>query len=374
MSNKRILLIHEDRIVTNLYREKLESSGLAFDAGRTLELAQKLMEQRKPDVIILDLVAQTGSAVDFIKAMRADPATAALPILIFPNSLAQLSAAAVSAGANKVIARGKQAIGSVIDAAKIALGMDGLGDAVGAEVFSPDAGWMASIVGSSMESINQMRHCIPGLVSTPPELASLKSLWSILHGFSERAHFLGNQRLTQFCSAFELLLADLNEMPEQLNSSTIRTVGQSIDFLSVLAEDKTFKPAFQIDASKILLVDDEETALQFIGAAMQLVGLKSETASSPNGAIEKLGGFKADLIFLDVGLPEMSGFELCQKIRMLEDHQKTPIVFLTGMATFQNKAQASLSGGNDFVGKPFNLPELGVKALMWLFRGQLSLV
>ena len=44
------------------------------------------------------------------------------------------------------------------------------------------------------------------------------------------------------------------------------------------------------------------------------------------------------------------------------------------MATFQNKAKASLSGGNDFVGKPFNLAELGVKALMWLCRGQLEMV
>jgi hypothetical protein len=44
------------------------------------------------------------------------------------------------------------------------------------------------------------------------------------------------------------------------------------------------------------------------------------------------------------------------------------------MATFQNKAQASLSGGNDFVGKPCNLSELALKALIWLYRGKLGLV
>ena len=69
----------------------------------------------------------------------------------------------------------------------------------------------------------------------------------------------------------------------------------------------------------------------------------------------------------------MTGFDLCARIRNLEVHQKTPIVFLTGMASFQNKALASLSGGNDFIGKPFNLPELGVKALIWIFRGQLDI-
>jgi CheY-like chemotaxis protein len=58
----------------------------------------------------------------------------------------------------------------------------------------------------------------------------------------------------------------------------------------------------------------------------------------------------------------------------MEAHKHTPIVFLTGMATFQNKAQASLSGGNDFTGKPFNLPELGLKALIWILKGQLGLI
>jgi CheY-like chemotaxis protein len=70
----------------------------------------------------------------------------------------------------------------------------------------------------------------------------------------------------------------------------------------------------------------------------------------------------------------MNGFELCTRIRTLESHKRTPIVFLTGMATFQNKAQASLSGGNDFVGKPFHLPELGLKALIWILKGNLNLV
>jgi DNA-binding response OmpR family regulator len=59
-------------------------------------------------------------------------------------------------------------------------------------------------------------------------------------------------------------------------------------------------------------------------------------------------------------------------VRALPMHEKTPIVFITGTATFQNRVQSSLSGGNDFVGKPFNLSELGLKALIWIFKGQLS--
>jgi DNA-binding response OmpR family regulator len=71
-------------------------------------------------------------------------------------------------------------------------------------------------------------------------------------------------------------------------------------------------------------------------------------------------------------MPDVNGFDLCTQIRQLEDHHKTPVVFITGMNTFQNRAKGSLSGGNDFIGKPFNLLELGIKALMWIFKGQLA--
>jgi DNA-binding response OmpR family regulator len=89
-------------------------------------------------------------------------------------------------------------------------------------------------------------------------------------------------------------------------------------------------------------------------------------------ALSVLGDNRFDLIFLDVNLPQGSGFDLCTQVRQLEDHRRTPVVFLTGMNNFKSRAQGSLSGGNDFIGKPFNLLELGVKALMWIFKGQLA--
>ncbi len=374
MSNKRILLIHEDRIVTNLYREKLEGSGFSVDSCRSIDQALKSINQRKPDVVILDLVMQAGSPTGLIEALRFDQNTAKLPILVFPNSLPRLSSAAMAAGATRVVLRGRKALGSTIDAAKVAMGMSGLGEAVDADLFSPDDDWLSVIANSGAESVNQMRHCIPALVSASPDLAMLQNLWALVHGTAERLAFLGNRALTQFATAFDLLLADLNSMPEQLNQSTLRTVGQSIDFLGDLISGGAIKLRGDPGIAKILIVDDEASAQQFITAAMQMAGLKNDVAASPSAALDYLKNRHCDLIFLDVGLPEMSGFDLCQKIRTIVTHQKTPVVFLTGMATFQNKAQASLAGGNDFVGKPFNLPELGVKALMWLYRGQLSLL
>ena len=81
-----------------------------------------------------------------------------------------------------------------------------------------------------------------------------------------------------------------------------------------------------------------------------------------------------DLILLDVGLPDMNGMDICSRVRAMPHHQKTPIVFLTGAATVQNRVQSTLNGGNDLISKPFSILELAVKAIVWIFKGQLAMV
>lgn len=374
MASKRILIIHDDRLLLRFYHDKLEENGFAVETARELEQGRKMIAVRKPDVVLLDHVFLAGSACDFIRSMRADSATALLPILIFPSALTQLANECVRAGATGAIPSGGNPLASVINDIKATFGTPGLGNAANVALFRPEDFWIQSITANSVESINQMRHCLPGISETPPELSALHNLWNLAHSFAEKAALLPSKPFTQLACALDLLLCELNETPDQLNPSTIRTVGQALDFLSTVSQSGGMERLSDPSIARLLVVDDEESARRFISAALQLVGLKSDCAGSPSRATEKLEGKKVDLIFLDVGLPEMNGFELCSKIRTLEEHKSTPIVFLTGMATFQNKARARLSGGNDFVGKPFNLPELGLKALIWLYRGQLAML
>jgi DNA-binding response OmpR family regulator len=107
--------------------------------------------------------------------------------------------------------------------------------------------------------------------------------------------------------------------------------------------------------------------------AMESVMLRTQTAQEPAVALAELAIGTYDLIFLDVNMPHMGGFELCQNIRQLDDHTRTPIVFLTGLTTIENRVQSNLSGANDFVGKPFNLNELSLKALMLILKSSLGM-
>ena len=77
-----------------------------------------------------------------------------------------------------------------------------------------------------------------------------------------------------------------------------------------------------------------------------------------------------DLIFLDVQMPGMDGFELCSKIRLLPTNKTTPVIFVTSLTDFKSRARSSLSGGTDLIAKPFMFIELAVKALTHVLRGR----
>jgi DNA-binding response OmpR family regulator len=371
-TSKRILIVHNDRLLSNLYREKLEGSGFHADMVRTFDSANKQVETGKADLVLLDLVLEEGPSLDLIRTLRAQ--SPAIPILVFPTNLNQLGAAAVQAGATKAIPRGANPVAGTLDTVKVSLGLPGLGDRLNAPLFQPDESWLEAVIAEAPDNVNRMRHCVPGLVSNPPDYRALHGLWALAHSFAEKTALLREKAISRVASALDSLLQELNETPEGINPSTVRTVGQAIDFLALLAAPENLSKTKDTSTARVLAVDDEEGARQMIAAAMQFGGLVCDSAESPARAIEQLGKQKTDLIFLDVGMPEMNGFDVCAKIRAIEAHKKTPIVFLTGMATFQNKAQASLSGGSDFIGKPFTLPELALKALLWIYRHQLDMV
>lgn len=372
MTNKRILLIHSDRLLQKLFKEKLEESGFVVDVGGDLTQAKTILAGPLPDVILLDLVFRHGDPIAFIKALRVQSGTNVIPILVVPTGLFEIGSAAVEAGATKVIQARNNPVASIINAVKGSLGLLEAGNAPDVAPSKPDQVWLDIILSKAPSQLNEMRQCLPGISEKPPEPAALRELWTLVHGFAGRTMLLPYKPLSQFTTALDLLLHDLDEAPEQLNPSTLRTVGQAIDFLATILKPERLERLADPSTAKVLVVDDEPSALLFISAALQLAGIQCESAGAPSSGLEKLSRHHWGLIFLDIGLPQVNGFELCTKIRALEKHRTTPIVFITGMATFKNRATASVSGGNDFVGKPFNLPELGVKALTWLYRGQLE--
>src|SRR2546426_10695632 len=81
--------------------------------------------------------------------------------------------------------------------------------------------------------------------------------------------------------------------------------------------------------------------------------------------------FRSEVVFLDVQMPGMDGFELCSKIRETQLNRSTPVVFVTGMNDFQSRANSIPAGGDDVIAKPFLTFEITVKAMTLALRGRL---
>ncbi len=107
---------------------------------------------------------------------------------------------------------------------------------------------------------------------------------------------------------------------------------------------------------RILLVEDEENLLEAIKMNLELEGYDVEVADTGKKAIKKTVGQHFNLIILDVMLPEIDGFEVCEKIRVTDTD--TPILFLTAKDESEDKVRGFKMGADDYLTKPFNLEEL----------------
>ncbi|ADK15353.1 MULTISPECIES: response regulator transcription factor [Clostridium] len=116
--------------------------------------------------------------------------------------------------------------------------------------------------------------------------------------------------------------------------------------------------------AKILAVDDDKRILKLIKNALELNHHEVITLQDPeNIPIEEFCGY--DLILLDVMMPEIDGFELCQKIRSTVD---SPIIFLTAKTDESSIVKGLAFGGDDYISKPFGVMELNARVEAYLRR------
>ncbi len=123
---------------------------------------------------------------------------------------------------------------------------------------------------------------------------------------------------------------------------------------------------------KILVVDDEPTALILMRAALQKSGFEVSVASSGDDALRQFREHRCDLVMLDVDMPGLNGYEVCAAIRA-EAGELLPIVMVTGMDDVQSVERAYDSGATDFIAKPINWALIGHRA-KYLLRGYQALL
>lgn len=115
--------------------------------------------------------------------------------------------------------------------------------------------------------------------------------------------------------------------------------------------------------ARILVVDDEESILQFVSYNLRKEGYEVTVAADGDTALSLAAENPFDLIVLDIMLPGTDGYEVCRRLRATSD---TPVLFLSARDTELDKVVGLELGGDDYLAKPFGVRELvaRVKALL----------
>jgi two-component system alkaline phosphatase synthesis response regulator PhoP len=118
---------------------------------------------------------------------------------------------------------------------------------------------------------------------------------------------------------------------------------------------------------KILIVDDEDDILEFVGYNLRKEGYIVITANNGNGAIKKATEHIPHLIILDVMMPEMDGIETCRELRLNPDLNNTIITFFTARNEVYSQIAGLEAGADDYIAKPIK-PKLLISKVSSLLR------
>lgn len=109
---------------------------------------------------------------------------------------------------------------------------------------------------------------------------------------------------------------------------------------------------------RILIADDNEANRELLEAYLVDLDCVTETAEDGQQTLDKTMSFEPDLILLDVMMPKLNGFEVCEKLKSDPNLKKTMILMVTALDELGDIERAVDAGTNDFLSKPVNRVEL----------------
>lgn len=120
---------------------------------------------------------------------------------------------------------------------------------------------------------------------------------------------------------------------------------------------------------RVLVVEDEPSIAETILYALRTEHFEAEHCETGGEALAALAARSFDCVILDVGLPDISGFDVCQRLRQ---HSQVPVIFLTARDGELDRVLGLEIGGDDYVPKPFSPRELVARVRAILRRAQPS--
>jgi CheY-like chemotaxis protein len=202
----------------------------------------------------------------------------------------------------------------------------------------------------------------------PTETQRLADMIRKIGFLDQMTTMAGCPRLAQLLSAVEALLVELHQRPALINDSVRQTVVSTTAFIADRL-DSTMRPEEPgRSPPSVLVVDDDAVSNRAVVMALGAVNLQATNVSDAFDALKRLAQTPFDLVLLDIHMPGMDGIALCEEMRAMQLHKRTPVIFVTGLTDFKTRARTVLSGGDDLITKPVLPLELVVKAITLLLK------
>ena len=121
---------------------------------------------------------------------------------------------------------------------------------------------------------------------------------------------------------------------------------------------------------KIAVVEDNKTNIKLIRYQLEMEGFEVHIEETGNAGLKMIKSQKPDMIILDIGLPDINGFDLCEKLRKNESTKDCPIILLTAKSEDRDKIEGLKLGADDYITKPYNADELTLRIKNLLARSR----
>jgi PleD family two-component response regulator len=223
-----------------------------------------------------------------------------------------------------------------------------------------------------MDVLRELAQMIRNMPTKSVQQEMITELVLGIHLLAKSAEASGQHSINLVAAALEGLLRKLLENAANLSASTLDTMVVAADLIQDLCVEESNPDLATRPPIRVLAVDDDPVSLRAMGNALQMRFAKPDSASDGKSALALASERPFDVIFLDVQMPDLDGFEVCARIRETEANRDTPVVFVTSHQAAELRAKSELCGGDDFLTKPYLSSELNLKALAFALRGRMQ--
>lgn len=398
-----ILFVENDAVALTMYQKRLQREGFHVEIAEDGIAALRVLSEMTPDIVILDLMLPKFSGRDVFDYMRADTQFRKVPVIIFSNAPRTEWPLDMDASPTRALPKSEANFASLLELVREMISpTNGSNSATsaftGADAAMPFALTAGTLTPtaisegrpipdvpdnlSSAETVEQFleyvtadmpvlrEHCLAFIKgpNTDPGRNNLAALRKRLQPLAVGALKINCARLALLANAWDALLAEIERKPSITSPSILQTLAQAADCLRILLSNGKLSSMEPVPKARVLSVDDDEICNHVAISALEKANMGADSVTDANQALEMLKERDFDMVLLDINMPVFTGFELCEKLRALPHHQKTPVIFVTAYNNFENRKQSVLSGGGDLIAKPVSPLELALKVTIHLLK------